>query len=80
MKTCAALALICLTACTDFPVLDDTLSDADRAAPFPELTNIAPLLAQANRGTQASAQDDANMRARINALQARAARLRRLTI
>jgi len=75
----AFLAFITLTACADFPVLDGTLTDADRAARYPELVNIAPILAQA-RGAQNSDADEAAFQARLAALKARAERLRRLDI
>jgi len=65
-----------LTGCATFPTLDATITDADRAAPFPALVDIAPLVAQ----SQAAPQPDISMSARIAALQARAARLRRLDI
>lgn len=79
MRMSCALVLLCLTACADFPVLDDTITDADRAAPYPELVNIAPILTQANSGASDTAAQNA-MAARVAALQARAARLRRLDI
>ena len=75
----AAFALLFLSACADFPVLDDTITDADRAADFPELVNVGPILAQTGRARSDDAAQAA-FQSRLAALQARADRLRRLDI
>ncbi len=67
--------LVCLCACTPFPQLDGTISDAARNAPYPELT---PILAQPDIGNASTV--EADMAARIAALQARAERLRQFDI
>lgn len=64
---------LCLSACAQFPALDGTISDAARAAPYPQLTPIPDFDA-------APVQADPAMDARIAALQARAASLRRTDI
>ncbi|WP_439156059.1 hypothetical protein [Yoonia sp.] len=66
-------ALICLTACTQFPVLEGTISDAARSAPYPRLTPLPALPPESDM-------DDAAIQARIAALQARAALLRETDI
>ena len=58
-----------LSACATFPALDGTISDAARQAPYPELTPLPPLPA-------ASEAENTAFQARLDALQARAARLR----
>ena len=75
----AAFALLFLSACADFPVLDDTITDADRAANFPELINVSPLLAQ-SQSTQSHDTANSAFASRLAALKARAERLRRLDI
>ena len=62
-----------LTACTSFPALDGTISDAARDAPYPTLTPI-PL------APPATGDDAADIQSRVTALQARAARLRQTDI
>ncbi len=62
-----------LTACATFPALDGTISDAARQAPYPSLTPLPAL-------PGASTDDEAALQDRIDALQARAARLRQIEI
>ncbi|EBA12944.1 hypothetical protein [Roseobacter sp. CCS2] len=62
-----------LSACATFPALEGTISDAARQAPYADLTPLPPLPA-------ASGDDQAALQARIDALQARAARIRRIDI
>lgn len=66
-------ALICLSACAQFPALDDTISDTARDAPFPRLTQLPDLPAEGDA-------NEAMMQARIAALQARATLLRQTDI
>ncbi|WP_342078655.1 hypothetical protein [Yoonia sp. SS1-5] len=65
------ILLFGFAACTNAPVLDDAISDAARAAPYPALKPLPPLLA----GKPSTIADDP-LTARIAALNARAARLR----
>ncbi|MEJ8559923.1 hypothetical protein QTO30_00775 [Yoonia sp. GPGPB17] len=62
-----------MSACTNFPALEGTISDAARQAPYPNLTPLPPLPA-------AAGDDEAALQARIEALQARAARIRQIDI
>jgi hypothetical protein len=63
-----------LVACTQVPALDARLTDADRAAPYPDLIDIAPVLAEVD--ARAAAPDLSGLDARIARLAARAAILR----
>jgi hypothetical protein len=63
-----------LSACATFPELEGTISDAAQAAPYPTLTEI-PVPPAASDAAQ-----EAALRARIAALQARAARMRQIQI
>jgi hypothetical protein len=65
--------ILFLSACTTFPSLEGTITDAARQAPYPKLTEVPT-----EPGT-ADAQDAA-LEVRINALQARAARIRQIDI
>lgn len=67
------MTLVLLSACTPFPALQSTISDAARAAPYPALTPVPPL-------AQADNAEAAALAPRIAALQARAARLRQIDI
>ncbi|WP_234417149.1 hypothetical protein [Loktanella sp. Alg231-35] len=68
-----ALLSLALGACTTFPALDGTISDAARQAPYPDLTAVP--LAPAATG----AEEDV-LSGRIAALEARAARIRQIDI
>ena len=68
-----ALLPLALGACTAFPALEGTISDAARQAPYPDLTAV-PLAPVAT-----NAEEDM-LAIRIAALQARAARIRRINI
>lgn len=63
--------ILLLSACATFPELDGTISDAARQAPYPTLTAIPTQRASGRN-------QDAAMQARIDALQARAARIRQI--
>lgn len=63
-----------LTACAQFPALDEVVSDADLTDPFPALIPLAPLIAQADALAGVQAADGAD--GRIAALNARATALR----
>lgn len=71
------MATLLLTgACTQFPELDSTITPALKAAEFPTLTPIAPVLAAAQTGGIEPVQTAAGIDARVAALKARAASLR----
>ena len=67
------LTLVMLSGCSNFPQLDDTLSQEARNAPYPELTPVPSEPAPSTDG-------DALLAARIAALQARAEDIRRSDI
>ena len=69
------LALLCLTACTQFPELDSRADTLDPRAPYPALVPVEPLLAQAGPA-RIDDGDQAALAARIAGLRARASRLR----
>ena len=64
---------LCLSACSDFPELEGTISDTARDAPYPVLTEI-PIAPPAVGAEQGVLED------RIAALQSRAARIRQIDI
>lgn len=68
------IAFVVLTACAEFPALDDRISDAARAADYPSLVPIETLLAAADALPHPG--NNASFDQRIAALQARAAALR----
>lgn len=59
-----------LGACAQFPALEGTISDEARAAPYPKLTPLGPQVTLEQDGI------DAELKARVDALNARAAVLR----
>lgn len=65
--------LFAVSACTSFPALDGSISEAARQAPYPTLTEIPTVPASA-------VTDDSDLQARVAALQARAMRLRQIDI
>jgi len=69
-----SFSLVLVAACSDFPQLDDTISEADRAAAFPDLVNLDTLLSDVPTGSVQTASNDLD--ARLAALQSKAARLR----
>ena len=64
-----------LAGCSDFPQLDNAVSETARNADFPQLVPKSQLLANA-RDVQISPQTTAGIINRAGSLQARAARLR----
>jgi hypothetical protein len=68
--------LVLLGACTQFPVLDDSVPDALARAEYPDLVPLDPLLAGLSDAPANNAQIEANLQGRVAALRARAARLR----
>ena len=73
----ALLALLTLTgACTQFPQLDHTSSPELENSNYPMLVPLGPVLAAAQTSGIEPVQATAVIDARVNALKARAARLR----
>ncbi|MGC1495067.1 MAG: hypothetical protein WA790_04605 [Sulfitobacter sp.] len=70
------LALLALSACTQFPALDRTLTPQLENADYPTLEPIEPLLASAHAGRVDPVQTENALNGRIARLRARAARLR----
>ena len=68
--------LSALTACTEFPELDATVSPEQANAPYPDLVPLAPLLAQANTSNGTAELANTNLDQRLSNLRARASRLR----
>ncbi|RKF16527.1 hypothetical protein D6850_02965 [Roseovarius spongiae] len=68
------LALM-LSACTQFPQLDGTVSEEVRRAPYPDLVPLGTLDMRATTG-RLTPETGARIEARIARLRARAARLR----
>ncbi len=71
-----ALALCALTACTQFPELDQTVSPDLENADFPALIPLDPILAGTRTATRDNTQTQAMLEARVANLRARAARIR----
>ncbi|AXI44400.1 hypothetical protein C1J02_14235 [Sulfitobacter sp. SK011] len=71
-----SLALLALSACTQFPALDRTITPALENADYPALVPLDPLLASATAGRVDAVQTEAALNARVARLRARAARLR----
>lgn len=65
---------LALMACATFPQLDDTISQADRDAPYPSLSDLDAVLASAPAPSALA--DSTEQLSRISALKARASRLR----
>lgn len=72
----APLCLILLVACAEAPSLDDRISPAAAAAPYPALMPLAPLLALAAQPGQITPQTQPRIDGNAASLRARAARLR----
>ncbi len=72
----SALALCALTACTQFPELDQTVSPDLENADFPALIPLDPILAGTRTATRDNTQTQAALEARVANLRARAARIR----
>ncbi len=70
-----ALVTALLAACSDFPELDQAVSDSARHADFPELLPLQTILNQAEN-TQITEQTVSSLQGRVARLRARANRLR----
>lgn len=80
--TCRTFGLLCvaaLTACTQFPALDENLSAQARAAPYPDLVPVEDLRAQL-AAAKITDETTTSLEARVASLRARADRLRRTVI
>jgi len=73
MRLILSLPLLLLSACATFPALEGTISDPARQAPYPSLTPLPPF-------PMATGDDGAALQLRVDALQARAARIRLIDI
>lgn len=77
MRLIVLIAIAGLGACAEFPKIDDTLDDAARAADYPTLLPLDPLLAQVSAmGTQITPATEAGFSNRLVRLRNRAAQLR----
>ncbi|MGJ8617507.1 MAG: hypothetical protein ACSHWS_11760 [Sulfitobacter sp.] len=68
--------LLALSACTQFPTLDRTITPELENAEYPALVPLDPLLATATAGRVDPVQTEKALIARVARLRARAARLR----
>ncbi|MEL6295271.1 MAG: hypothetical protein AAFR10_13510 [Pseudomonadota bacterium] len=68
--------LAAISACTQFPELDDAVSEQAQAAPYPALVDLGPLVTEARASRTDPAEVETSVDARVAALRARAARLR----
>lgn len=71
-----ALTLCLISACTQFPELDETVTPELEAADFPALVPLDPILANARSAQSQTLRTEAALEARVANLRARAARLR----
>jgi len=69
-------ALTALTACTQFPALNHTVTADMAAAQYPDLVPLSSVLKTANTPSIAPLQTNARIASRIRSLKQRAARLR----
>lgn len=77
MRLIVLIAIAGLGACADFPTIDGTLDDAAKAADFPKLLPLDPLLAQVDTfGAQITPASEATFSNRLATLRNRAANLR----
>lgn len=77
MRLIVMIAMVGLGACAAFPQIDGTIDEASKAADFPTLLPLDPLLALANDATtQITTANTADFDASIATLRGRAARLR----
>ncbi|MBM7069321.1 hypothetical protein [Actibacterium sp. 188UL27-1] len=72
----AFFGLVLCGACAQFPSIDQTVTLAGQAAPFPQIVNIDPLLAEA-ANTTVTPDTTAAIEARAAAARARGAALNR---
>lgn len=70
------ILVLALSACTQFPTLDRTITPDLAEAEYPALVPLDPLLAQATAGRVDAQATQAQLAARVARLRTRAARLR----
>ena len=70
------LLLLSVSACTEFPQLDRTITPALENADFPALVPVEPLLANATQNRVDPVRTQAELQGRLSRLRARAAGLR----
>jgi len=75
MRLLPLILVLWVGGCADFPELDGLVDDRGRAAPYPDLVPLGPILAQAGAAGP-RADPGAGVLDRAAALSARAARLR----
>ncbi len=80
MRAATALLCLTLTACTQFPDLDNTVSPAVEASEFPALVPLEPLLAASAPVVSDPVQTTETLEARVAALRARARALQQRSI
>lgn len=77
LRASALIFLVFLpVGCTQFPALDDRITPAMEAAPYPELVPLEGLLAAVPERRADPVQAESSLSARVANLRARAARLR----
>ncbi|MEL6523134.1 MAG: hypothetical protein AAFQ66_19335 [Pseudomonadota bacterium] len=76
-RALAALALVApVAACGSFPTVEDSITPAGQAAPFPMIVDLDPLLAEVSE-TSTTPETAATVESRARRAQSRAAGLRR---
>ncbi|WP_189369723.1 hypothetical protein [Tateyamaria omphalii] len=80
MRATTALICLTLTACTQFPELDNTISPEVGASEFPALVPLEPLLAGSAPVVSDPVQTSDALAARVAALRARARALQQQSI
>lgn len=75
-RSLSVLTLCLISACTQFPELDETVTPELEAADFPALVPLDPILANARSARGQTLRTEAALEARVVNLRARAARLR----
>ncbi len=77
MRVFIASILLALGACTQFPELDDRLSETARRSDYPALVPLEPLLAARSAPADRGPDITGSLQSRVASLNARASRLRR---
>ncbi|MBM1815339.1 hypothetical protein [Pseudosulfitobacter pseudonitzschiae] len=73
-------AQLMLVACTQFPELDDAVTERAKAADYPALINVAPILARTEDDGPSPEVQQSNLQSRVAALRNRAERLKRTRV
>lgn len=80
MRRLLCIAMIALSACTQFPELDATIPPQAQAADFPALVPLEPLLASRSAIVGNPAEVSQSLTGRVNALKSRARALQQRAI